>query len=225
MNRRPGTESGFTLIEVLIGVTLLAMLAVLIADATRLGGRAWNTAERQTGETDDMDAVQSFLRRTVVRARPAFTSADPSDTVVVFSGAQDTLSLVVPQPGTADEGPWARERFYVARHGTSSALFVSWQLDTPAIANASAVSGNDVLLLEHVAAVRFSYFGPPSTGAAPTWLEQWTNRRRVPDLVRIVIQRDSPQLRPWPELVVGTRVTANAGCIYDALTTACQRAR
>ena len=76
MTPRADSEAGFTLIEVLIGVTLLAMLATLIATGTRLSGRAWNFAERQTTEIHDMDAVQGLLRRTIVRARPSFAAPD-----------------------------------------------------------------------------------------------------------------------------------------------------
>jgi general secretion pathway protein J len=129
VTRRSAAESGFTLIEVLVGVTLLAMLATLIATGTRLGGRAWNSAERQTTEIDDMYAVQGLLRRTIARARPSFAAADPVDMTVAFSGAPDSLSLVSAHPGTQDNGPWARERFFVARSGKTRALFMSWQAD------------------------------------------------------------------------------------------------
>lgn len=224
MNRRADSESGFTLIEVLIGVTLLAMLATLIATGTRLSGRAWNSAERQTTEIHDMEAVQGLLRRTILRARPSFAAADPADMTIAFSGEPETLSLVAAQPGTQDDGPWTRQRFYIARAGASRALFVSWQADAPSAAGQAAPAGEQ-MLLDHVAALHFSYFGPSRPGEAAVWLDQWTSRDRLPELVRVAIERDGAGFRPWPELVVATRITANAGCIFDALRPACQRVR
>ncbi len=221
---RADSEAGFTLIEVLIGVTLLAMLATLIATGTRLSGRAWNFAERQTTEIHDMDAVQGLLRRTIVRARPSFAAPDPADMTIAFGGEPDALSLVAAQPGTQDNGPWARERFYVARSGATRALFMSWQMDAPAAAGQSAPAG-ELILLDHVAALRFAYFGPPRPGEASVWLDRWTNRDRLPELVRVAVERDGAGFRPWPELVVATRITANAGCIFDALSSTCQRGR
>ena len=221
MTRRTTGESGFTLIEMLIGVTLLAMLATLIATGTRLSGRAWNSAERQTTEIHDMDAVQGLLRRTILRARPSFAAADPTDMTIAFGGEPDSLTLVAAQPGTQDSGPWARERFYVARSGATRALFISWQADAPAADGQSAP--RELMLLDHVAALRFAYFGPPSPGEASVWLDQWTNRDRLPELVRVAIERDGAGFRPWPELVVATRITANASCIFDALRLTCQR--
>jgi general secretion pathway protein J len=225
MTRRANPQAGFTLIEVLIGITLLAMLGTLIASGTRLGGRAWNSAERQTADSDDMVLLQSLFRRTIVRARPAFVSADPRDMTVAFAGEPDTLSLVAPQPGTQYGGPWVQERFYVARHGASRALFVDLRVNATSAPDNRTVGENQAVLLDHVSKIEFAYFGPSGPGAPPAWQETWTNRSRLPDLVRVAIVRDSPGLPPWPELIVGTRVTANAGCIYDAFGTDCRRVR
>jgi general secretion pathway protein J len=217
MRRRADADAGFTLIEVLIGITLLAMLGTVIASGVRLGGRAWNDAERQTANSDDMVLVQNLFRRTILRARPAFVSDDPQDLTVFFTGEAGTLSLMAPQPGTQLSGPWVNQRFYVAPNGASRALFVALQRE-----GAPSAAGG-IVLLDHVASVRFAYFGSPAPGEPATWQESWTGRSRLPDLVRVAILRDTPRLSAWPELVVATRVTANAGCIYSALSSACRR--
>ena len=222
MTRRASREAGFTLIEALVGITLLAMLATLIATGTRAASRAWNSAERQAGETDDIDAVQGLLRRTIARARPSFAAADPADMTVAFSGEPNSLSLVSAQPGTQDDGPWTRERFYIGRSGNARALFMSWQATGSA---ALAAPAGAAVLLDHVAAIRFAYFGPPRPGEGAAWLEQWTDRDRLPQLVRVVIEREGSRFAAWPELVVATRITGNAGCVYDALSSTCRRAR
>jgi general secretion pathway protein J len=218
VTRRGNREAGFTLIELLIGVTLLAMLATLIASGTRLAGRAWNTAERQSSEIDDMEAVQGLLRRTIARARPAFAGADPADMTVAFRGEPETMALVSAEPGTQDGGPWMQERFFLARSGATRALFMSWQSD-------AAAPVGEAKLLNRVAAVRFAYFGPPRPGEASAWLDQWSDRDRLPELVRVAVQRDGDNLAAWPELVVATRITGNAGCVYDAQSATCRRTR
>ena len=215
------TQAGFTLVEVLIGITLLAMLATLIATGLRLGGRAWNDAERLTASSDEVAMLQNLLRRTIARARPEFASSDPRDATIAFGGEAETLSLTAPQPGTQFDGPWVRERFHVARNGASLALFVSLPQDTASHAIDQAEIR--VMLLDHVQQVRFAYFGSAGPGRSPAWQDSWTDRSRLPDLVRVAIVRDDPRLRAWPELVVATRVTANAGCIHDAHADGCRR--
>jgi general secretion pathway protein J len=225
MTRDSNTQSGFTLIEVLISITLLAMLGTLIANGTRLGGRTWTNAERLTTDSDDVVLLQSLFHRAIIGARPAFASPDPRDSTIVFAGEPTALGLMVPQPGSQSTGPWVRERFYVGRSGASSALFVSFQSDAAPAAENGSVTGKPTVLLDHIARVEFGYFGPAGPGMAPAWQDSWTGRNRLPDLVRIAIVRDNAKLPIWPELIVGTRVTANAGCIFDAVTATCQRAQ
>ncbi len=217
MAPRGRADAGFTLVEVLVGITLLAMLGTLIAGGMRLGGRAWTGAEQRTANSDAMMQVQALFRRTLSRARPAFASADPRDMAIAFAGAPETLSLMAPQPGTQYGGPWVAERFYLARDGASRALFVD--LARPGAA------AERVRLLDHVARLGFAYFGAPGTGEPAAWRDDWTAGSRLPQLVRVAIARDDPKLGAWPDLIVATRITANAGCVFDALAATCRRGR
>lgn len=221
---RGRAEAGFTLVEVLVGVMLLAMLATVIATGTRDSGRAWNAAERQTDEVDQMDAVQNLLRHVLAVARPSYAGSDPADLTIAFAGEPEALSLVAPQPATQDHGPWVRERVFLAGSGRTRAMFISWQ-------PAAATTGEDLapvseaVLLDRVSALRFAYFGPPDSGQPAIWLDRWVARDRLPKLVRVAVERDGKGLRPWPDLVVATRINGNAGCIFNALSATCQRPR
>ena len=88
--RRASSQAGFTLIEMLIGITLLAMLGALIANGTRLGSRSWSSAERRSAGSDDVMLVQSFFRRTIAQAAPVFATEDPRDMTIDFSGGPDS---------------------------------------------------------------------------------------------------------------------------------------
>jgi len=216
-------ESGMTLIEVLIAVTLLAMLATMIASGTRLTARAWNTAEIRTGDADDLDAIQGFLRRTITAARPSFASADPSDGTIVFAGASDRLTVVAPRPGLVDgDGAWMRMTFFVAPAARSRALLLSWQEDAPP---AAGQASPPMVLLDHVAAVRFRYFGRPTADTPAAWFDSWNGGTSLPELISIDIQRDNAARPAWPVQIVETRATTNSGCIYAPRRADCQRAR
>ncbi len=208
-----------TLIETLIAVTLLAMLGTVIATGTRIGGRAWGSAERQTAEIEDIDTVQALLRRMVARAQPAYASSDPSDRLVAFAGGPDAMTIVTPQPGGGDGGPWTIVRFHLARDGAGSALALSWRYDAPA---AGGQAERQIRLLEHVDALSFGYFGPGAGGSAAGWRESWTDADRLPDLVRIGVRRNPP-FQPWPDIVIATHVTANAGCVLNSTALSCSR--
>lgn len=213
-------QSGMTLIEVLVSMTLLAMLATLIAQGVQFGSRAWGSAERQSGEIDDVETVQALLRRTIEAARPALVTANASDLTVAFRGEPSQLGLVVPQAGTDGTGAWTYARFYVAQRGAAPAMVMSWRFDAPATAGEAARPPD--LVLDHVAALRLAYFGPGNLGEAPRWLDRWADRDRLPLLVRIAIERTAG-FRPWPEMVVAVRASSNPGCPSGASGGVCDQ--
>jgi len=216
-----GRARGFTLVEVMIGLALLAMLMSLAAYGVQMGARSWTRAETITADLDDIETVQGWLRRLIVRALPAYATADPANLSILFTGEPDTMLLVAPQPATQGTGPPAAQRIFLAPANGAPGLFVRWQLNAPQ----GAPPAREDLLLDHVAMLRFGYFGPAEPGQPAGWQDRWVNRDRLPDLIRISITRDRKGLRPWPDLIVATRVTSNATCLYDASSSGCRRVR
>jgi general secretion pathway protein J len=214
--------AGFTLIEVLVGLALMAMLMTLIANGVRMGTRSWNRAESVTTDLDDIETVQGLLRRTIVQAQPAFASPDLKDTTILFAGEPDAMTVVAPQPATQGEGPWAVQRFFLDRSGGDQGLYLRWQ---PNRVIGQAAAARQERVLDRVAALRFSYFGPAGPGLPPEWQDRWVDRNGLPQLIRIKIERAGGGRRTWPDLVVVTRVATNATCLYDASSSVCRRVR
>ncbi len=220
MSSRSRNQTGFTLVEVMIGLALLAMLMSLAAYGVQMGVRSWTRAETVTADLDDIETVQGWLRRMIVRALPAYATADPANLSIVFAGEPDTMLLVAPQPATQGAGPPAVQRIFMAPSNGAPGVFVRWQLNAP---QGSPPPARDDLLLDHVAMLRFGYFGAGGPGQPAAWQDRWVDRDRLPDLIRISITRDRKGLRPWPDLIVATRVTSNATCLYDASSSGCRR--
>jgi general secretion pathway protein J len=218
MIRSARSPSGFTLVEVLIGLALTAMLMTLIANGVRLGTSAWSRAEVVTGDMDDIETVQGLMRRAIVQAQPAFASADPKDLTIVFAGEPNAMTIVAPQPATQGQGPWTLQRFSLDQ----SALLLSWR-PVPLAGQANPVRQDR--LLDRVAGLKFSYFGAPGPDLPPQWQDRWVERQALPNLIRVSIERTGIGRRTWPDLVVATRVTTNPTCLYEASNSACRRER
>ena len=217
-------EQGFTLVELLVAVTLLALLTTLVFGALKYAARAWAAADHRAVASADLSAVQDVLRHSITGAYPAFASADPTDREITFNGAGESLALVAPLPAAIASGVEAQQRFFVEGEGRSRALVMGWRFELPASNEATPLPENRVRLLDHVRALRFAYYGAPDPSQAPGWWEGWSGTR-LPDLVRVHIERDDPVLPQWPDLVIATRVTANTACVYDAVAAACRRFR
>lgn len=216
-----GGEAGMLLLEALIWVALLAMLAVMIGNGASLTTRAWSSAERQSNDVDEMETARSYLRRTLAAAQPALVSPDPSDSRIAFEGRPDRLTLVAPRSGQRQAGEWLLQSMFVAPHDGGSALILAWQGDTRGI----GADSPQAPLLDAVRSVRFGYFGPPAGGGQAGWQADWRNRDRLPDLIRMTVERDPAAGGDWPELLVATRVQGNAACRFEPGSSGCRRDR
>jgi general secretion pathway protein J len=61
---------GFTLIEVMIALTLLSMIMVAIIAAMRTFGNTKATIQQVTNRVDEIRVVSEFLRKTIGSAMP-----------------------------------------------------------------------------------------------------------------------------------------------------------
>ncbi|HEY1258693.1 MAG TPA: prepilin-type N-terminal cleavage/methylation domain-containing protein [Stellaceae bacterium] len=223
--RRHAGEAGFTLVELLVAVTLLTLLMALLFGGLRLAGRAWAKVDYQTDADADFWAARVLLRRAIASAYPAFAAADLSDRTIVFDGSGDALALVAPLPAAIAAGVEARQRFFVEAEGPSHAFFMGWRLDLPSADGETSLPENRVRLLGHVSAVRFDYFGAPEPALGPQWQKSWSGYAHLPDLVRVHFERDAATGPAWPDLLVAPRTTMNTACIYDAVAIGCRRVR
>lgn len=223
--QRRDCEAGFTLVELLVAVTLLALLTTLVFGALKYAGRAWAETDHRAIAAADLSAVQAVFRHAINGAYPAFASADPTDREIAFDGAGEWLVLVAPLPAAIASGVEARQRFFVEGEGRSRALFMAWRFDLPSSDQATPLPENRVRLLDHVRALRFAYYGALDPGQVPSWWQRWSGNTTLPNLVRVHIERDDSVLPQWPDLVVETRATANTACVYDALAGMCRRFR
>ena len=223
--RRHIHEQGFTLVELLVAVTLLALLTTLVFGAIKYAARAWAETDHRAITAADLAAVQDVFRHAIGRAYPAFASADPNDREVAFDGADEWLVLVAPLPVAIASGVEARQRFFVEGEDRSRALVMAWRFDLPASDEPAPLPENRVRLLDHVRSLRFAYYGAADPTQAPSWWQRWSGYTRLPDLVRVHIERDDPALPEWPDLLVAPRATTNTACLYDAVAASCRRFR
>lgn len=210
--------AGFTLIEVMVGLALMAMLMTVILASVQIGTRSWNQAQLRTNDLGAMTAVQNLLRQIVASARPAFATANPADKAILFSGGPETMRLVAPRPASQGLGPWTLLDLHLVQTGGTQTLFLSWSTGNGAPAHNERLLGD-------VAALRMDYFGAPLPGERARWQSRWTRADKLPALVRLRITRMDESLSPWPQLIIATRANANATCVRNPSGNACQRMR
>jgi general secretion pathway protein J len=211
--KRPSRERGFTLLELVIALTLLALMSSVLYGALGFAGRAWEGGEAKAEATAGMRLAQSFLRMQLENQHP-LRMRKMTDFPLLFGGDRDELRFAAPLPARITGGGIWFYRLAVVNENDRSRLVL--ERVVPDL-NADSLPGFDKadrsILAEDVGELRIEYFGR-DVGAAntttPTWRERWDDRNRLPLMVRIdVVPKKGPS---WPTLIVSPRQGPESGC-------------
>lgn len=210
-------QSGFTLVELLVSLALLAMTAMLLL-TTLVTGRGFE--KRTAGAAmaaESIAAAHGFLRERVEMIVPDSQFA-PGGLVADVVGDASVFSFTAPPAAAFRPGPPQRFRLLLTRSGTLT-LFSLAPLSTRADADSPSVRGwqrHD--LLERVASVEISYFGTAPPDNQRRWRQRWQERPAPPELVRVRVGFPSGDKRVWPELIVHPATSTASGCRVVRIT-------
>lgn len=187
-----GQRSGLSLFEMLIALALLALIAAGLAGALSLGVRL---SDRST--TLDKFANEITLRLKLrtwleVASVPQKGSPFPQG----FNGSTNAFSFL-----TFSETPFAPNAaaMHIRVWGQKPALFLQVStLDD----DGKVIDQFEELLADRVENLLVQYYDTRAT--PPGWQYAWTDQTRLPDLVRIQMDRGS--LPDWPEFTVKPRL-------------------
>lgn len=204
---------GFTLVELLVGLSLLSLLTLLLFGGFRFGLRAWEVGSARLEGADAVASAQGLLRREFSEAQPVLVGTPTEATPVLFSGAADRLTFVAPLP--AHRGTGGFHVFELALRpagGTAptNELLLRWHLYRADDTAPGFDPKDESVVLAGVDAIELSYFGPPTQGAAAQWLKLWDGRLGLPKLVRLQVVFPPGDDRRWPDLVVAPRLQREA---------------
>ncbi|AUM00955.1 hypothetical protein B4966_12875 [Rhodocyclaceae bacterium] len=197
-------STGFTLIEVVVALTLLTLIVLGLLGALRSLGETGERLEAQALVNDDLRLVSALLRRTIASASPALrTAQDAKEQGVWFRGGAQALQWLGILP---------------ARHGVGGLMHLRLQLEPDAgedqrlVLFMAAYRGPDKapdweafeprILLDGITHIQIRYLG---VGEA-SWSDQWENEPVLPDKLYLAL---SVRGRPWPPLVISLFNTAD----------------
>jgi general secretion pathway protein J len=212
-------QGGFTLLEMLIAITLLAMLSVMLLGGMRLGGRVWERSVKEIDQTDETRIARDFIRAALAGAYPQLDKSDPTHPVIGFIGEATSLRFLAPMPQALGSAGFAQMSLYVEEAGDTRRLILGLR---PELAFEDAKSPSPSVLLSKMQTVEFSYFGAEEAGKAPVWQDHWKSAIALPKLIRLRVTFAEGDTRPWPDLVVATRIQVGADCSYDPAIKACK---
>ena len=230
----PG-PAGFTLLELLISLTLLSFLLGLLFPVLRLAQQSWDGAERAITETADQQSARQFLKGLLTQAHAHRWRGNLSEELA-FSGSEERLHFIAELPPHIGGGGLQQISLSVeqqasdgvqgrALHFHSAPLRSRQRAFDSAITGEARAAGETQVILTGAARIAFSYFGvdpgiaSPASGQGGQWLPRWQGSRRLPMLVRLEV--DTDEAAPWPALVVAPVSEDPDSCAWSGLYRRC----
>ena len=219
-------RKGFTLLELLVAMTLLGFLLAMLVGGLRIGSRVWETGEQAQDRLAQLQLVQRLVRRQLGRALPLRLVETQGERRVAFDGSAEALRFAGPAPAHLAAGGLYRLAIRASEGAEALRLVMTWRPfedDAEAFAEDRAVELDDrdfddqdfedrdfeaVILLDDIAGVGFAYFGALDEGEAPEWHEEWSGLAQLPELVRLRVGFADGDERTWPDLVVAPMISA-----------------
>jgi len=197
------SEAGFTLVELLVAITLVGLMTVVMFGGLRFGTRAADAVSGRTDRAAQLGIVYDFMQNELTDARLPPASNDPTATPSDFDGEPDSLSFVTVPPAYLALGGFDMLR--VALEGEQSRrLTVSWRQLPHGSIPVTPVTLQPSIILEKIRAVEFGYFGTTDQNRPPEWQDRWNNQNSLPLLVRMRIAwADGSHA---PDLIVAPRM-------------------
>ena len=195
---------GFTLVEVIVATTLLALGLALAFASLRGAGRATARAEASAQSEERLRAVQGFLRAQLTAAMPIAFQFDGDTGQATFLRMTPTkLEYVASMPGYLSRGgPYLQTLELVPGEKGQRLVFQHQLISTDGPLKAER---EPLVLLDGIADARFEIRNIDTNGQAQAWESRWDVSAQLPPLLRLKL-RFADRARQWPEFMVSPRL-------------------
>jgi len=181
-------RDGFTLLELLLAISLLSLITGSILGGLHLGRRAWETSRA----SESLDEVENALRAVaslLARSFPAPIAAqDASTGQILFAGTPNACRFIMLSEGGANWGGLLVAEIGGESSGQDLALAVWTRVYRPdASIDYARESMTRAVVLKDLVSFQLSYFGVAELGKPPVWSDKWEKRITLPRLIGVKI--------------------------------------
>ncbi|MHC4184234.1 MAG: prepilin-type N-terminal cleavage/methylation domain-containing protein [Planctomycetota bacterium] len=181
---RSPCSPGFTLLEVMFAMTLLALVALIIGNSFHLGADAWDKGSKETGETQRLRVLSGLFSQEIKSAYPYELEID-DEKVVLFKGESDRILFVT----TFADGSYGGVKWvnYSYKEGTlyqREGILPDKELED------KLSGGEEEEVDSGLDDIRFSYYSKEDE----EWKESWDYTDKLPQAVKVKISYFQPFL-------------------------------
>ncbi len=208
IHSRAEPVAGFTLVELLVSMAVLALVALVMAAGLRFVVHAVASTDDRREALEELTLGLSVLRGELERAEPLMVKVGNRD-LVMFSGQGDRLRFANVEPPYLAGPPYLAYEYAVSPDRGAYRIELRRAPIDPDQPDLGAVeAGEPRTVLRVPDALQFSYWGSLEPREAPAWHGEWPPGPRLPEAIRL----SAGQAPGWPDLVVPLRITAPWYC-------------
>lgn len=177
------SKTGFTILELIVSITLLTLIALIIGQGFRIGVNSWEKGEAETLETQKLRILSGMLTQQLKSFYLYRTKLEGEvEESILFRGENDSIFFVTTFADNTYGGlKWVR---YSYKEG----VFYYKEGLLPDKNVMDIIEGNEEVLDSDIKEVTFEYY----VGHEDEWKDSWDDEDYMPDSVRIKLSYFQP---------------------------------
>jgi len=195
---------GFTLIEVLIAMTLLSIMVVLLFSSLNICADSWDKGERKITDVNEVAVVYNFFQRHLSEEKPLWNDFSKEEKTFSFQGTNQSLQFVSAFPASAGRSGLQLFSIDLQKEDNDQVIKVTLTPFFPVV-EGEEWHKEEVSLIKHVSDFTLAYFGSEDGMSESSWRDEWLDKEVQPRLVKINIKLENEIY--WPEMIIDLKVS------------------
>jgi prepilin-type N-terminal cleavage/methylation domain-containing protein len=195
------SQAGFTLLEMIVAVTLVAMMAVGLWAVFRISLRSWSRGTEFMDANQRHRSILNLVRKQMASTYGLFIQdpLQPGTPVLMFDGTENSLQFISLNSLQFNESPgltWVSYELSQDKAGDYSLVERETRyLGQMPDEGGGQTASTPIPIFENLSSCLFEYFDPGDAGNASQWVREWDGQkqRKLPLAVSVTMVSHDPK--------------------------------
>lgn len=201
-------SSGATLVELLVTLSITAVLFVVLSQAVSFGVRVWERGDNYAGRESQSWSGEAYLYRILSVARPPTSrNSDQTAEEFLFKGSRQSVSFVTGPIRQSARIGLVFVRIEVSKTPQGQILTLRWSPVSAVAKERGLQTGRkERTVIGPVEAIWFSFAGQNEGYPELQWHSEWLDQDRLPIAIKIMLRIRRGGSSEERELLIPTRL-------------------